>query len=813
MRYVLRWLGREAGLRFLARRKAACAVAVLTMALALGANTAVFSVVKTFLLSSIGVPDADRVFVVAPVRNLPGRGSVVFNEAYPNYLLLRATQQAFSAVTCVSQGVASWDDRGESRPLQAARVTASFFPTMRVFPEIGRAFAAAEEGPQPARVVVISQALWRSAFAGAASALGRTMLLNGEPHTIVGVMPAGFSQPVPTDVWLPFDIPAQQRTVVTGARTLSVYARLADGRPRAAADVEAMSLTKRALAASTENKEFWYEIRPLRGVLLDGADSTVLLVQSGAAVLLLLAVLNLASLLLAWGFERRQEMAVRQALGAGEGRVLRMLFLQSLAVVSAGAILGFAATTLVVPSLRGLDLNRTLTFFTSQIRIDPVVLLATALVAMVCGLAAGVLPAVFARNTDLAVSLRAGGGTRSTTLSPAALRWQQAMVVLQAALSVVILAAAALLGVSFAKLSRVPSGFVSGDLVVARVNLQSAEYEQASPRVRFGGELLDNLAREPAIAAAAFTSTLPVSDVLWGGRFFIALPDGSTGNEPLLLHIRRTSPDYLATMGIPLLAGRGFATHDDSASPKVAIVSRSLAARAWPNESAIGKRIYRFSTTSKSPTPLEVIGVAGDVMDAGNSVPPGETVYLPWTQLSNTQLSIVVRPRGTSDAAIAALRRALRLTDPLVAAHDIARLEALAGQVNALPRLQSLLLLIFAAAALAIAALGSYGVMSQLVATREREYALRLVFGAVPRDLGRSVLLQLARLTLPGVAAGIVVVTLLGGTLERFVFGVAPRSVGVLAAVSAIMLSIALAATLPSALRAMRVDIRRSLGG
>src|SRR4051794_26459769 len=166
MRALLRSLGREAGLRFLLRRKAACGVAVLTMALALGANTAVFSVVKTFLLSSIGVPDADRVFVVAPVRNLPGRGSVVFNEAYPNYLLLRATQQPFSAVTCMSQGVASWDDRGDSRPLQAARVTASFFPTMRVFPVIGRAFAAAEEGPQPARVVVISQALWRSAFGG-----------------------------------------------------------------------------------------------------------------------------------------------------------------------------------------------------------------------------------------------------------------------------------------------------------------------------------------------------------------------------------------------------------------------------------------------------------------------------------------------------------------------------------------------------------------------------------------------------------------------------------------------------------------------
>jgi putative ABC transport system permease protein len=488
MRAILSSLGREAGLRFLLRRKAACAVAVLTMALALGANTAVFSILKTFLFSSIGVPDPDRVFVVAPVRNLPGRGSVVFSEAYPNYLLLQATQQAFAAVTCISQGVASWDDHGESRPVQASRVTASFFATMRVYPVIGRAFTSAEEGPQPARVVIISQALWRSSFASDPSALGGTMLLNGEPHTIIGVMPAGFSQPVTTDVWLPFDILLRQRTAITGARTLSVYARLAGGRPLAAANAEAATLTKRALAASADNKDFWYEMRSLRGVLLDGADSTVLLVQVGAGVLLLLAVLNLASLLLAWGFERRQELAVRQALGAGEARVLRMLFLQSLTVVGAGALLGLAATAIVVPWLRGLDLNQTLTFFTSQIRIDPVVLGATAIVAMLCGLAAGVLPAVFTRNTDLAVSLRSGG-TRSTTLSPAALRWQQAMVVLQAGLSVVILAAAALLGVSFAKLSRVPTGFDARDLLVARINLQRAAYEQAPMRARFGREL------------------------------------------------------------------------------------------------------------------------------------------------------------------------------------------------------------------------------------------------------------------------------------------------------------------------------------
>ncbi len=810
MRSALAWLSREAGLRFLARRKAACTVAVLTMALALGANTAVFSVVKTFLLASIGVPDAQRLFVIAPVRNLPGRGSVVFNEAYPNYQLIRSTQRAFADVTCIAQGVAGWDDHGESRPLQTARVTASFFSTVRVLPILGRGFDASEEGPLPAHVVVISSALWHSAFNGDRSVLGNTLILNGEPHTIIGVMPDGFTQPVPTDVWLPFDLPPQARIAVTGARTLTVYGRLAEGVPRARADAEARDLTKRALAATRENRDFWYEARPLRGVLLDGADSTVLLVQAGAVVLLLLAILNLASLLLAWGFERRQELAVRQALGAGHGRVVRMLFLQSVVVVGLGAVLGVASTRLIVPWLRHLDLNQTLTFFTSQIRLDPSVLFASAVVAVLSGLAAGILPAFFSRNADVATELRAGA--RSATLSPAALRWQQTMVVLQAALSVVILAAAALIGVSFVKLVRVPIGFAPRDLLVARINLQSPVYQQSAARTRFGRDLLDNLAREPEIAFAAFTSTLPVGDGLWGGRFFIELPDGSMSTEAMLLHIRRTSTNYLPTIGIPLLTGRQFATSDDSVSPRVAIVSRSLAARLWPNESAIGKRIYRLVVGFPQPVAHEVIGIAGDVMDAGNSVPPGETVYLPWDQVSTTQMSIVVGQRAGTAGAFAALRRALRRTDPVVAAHDEASLDALVAQANALPRLQSLLLLTFAIAAVGIATLGSYGVMSQLVSTREREYALRLVFGATPSELGRSVLRKVGTLTLSGVVAGLLTVLLLGGTLKRFVFGVEPTSVAVLSLVSAGMLLIAFAATLPSMVRAMRVDIRRSMG-
>ena len=810
MRHPLRRLAREAGLRFLARRKGACAVAILTMALALGANTTVFSVVHTFLLASLGVPEPDRLMLITPVRNMPGRGTVVFAEAFPNYQIVRQLQRAFAEVTIMSQGVASWDDDGESRPLRLARVSASFFPTVRVFPMLGRAFSDKEEGPSPARIAVLSHGLWTSAFAGDRGVLGRTMMLNGEPHTVIGVMPAGFTQPVPTDIWLPFDIPAAQRTAITGARNLTVFGRLADGQTLEAARADAARFTARTVEANpVDNRDYRYEVRPLRAVLLDGADSTVLLVQTGAVVLLLLAILNLASLLLAWGFERRQELAVRQALGAGKPEVVRILLLQSLFVVGAGAALGVAVSGLVVRWLQRLDLTPNLNYFTARIELDATVLAATLVATVIAGVAAGVLPAWFTRYIHLANDLRSGA--RSATLSPAALRWQQAMVFAQTALSVMILAAATLVGVSFLKLSRVPIGFAPRNLVVARVQLLSADYTKAPNRARFGTELLANVAREPAIREAAFTSTLPVSDQLFGGRFFVELPGGGFNSEPMLLHVRRVSPNYLQAIGIPLQEGRQLDTHDDAAAPAVAIVSRAVADRLWPRESAVGKRLYRNIAGSTTPVPLTVVGVAGNAMDAGSGAPAGEAVYMPWSQVSSARLSIVLAPRTDADAAISALRHALRVTDPVVAASDVARLGTLVDQANAIPRLRSLMLLVFAIAALAMCGLGSYGVMSQLVSAREREYGLRLVFGAAPEMLGRAVLLQVARLVVPGVLVGSGAILLSGGLLRSFVFGVEPRSILVLSAVSAGMLVIAFIATMPSVIRVMRVDIRQSV--
>lgn len=240
------------------------------------------------------------------------------------------------------------------------------------------------------------------------------------------------------------------------------------------------------------------------------------------------------------------------------------------------------------------------------------------------------------------------------------------------------------------------------------------------------------------------------------------------------------------------------------------IVSRALATRAWPGDDPIGKRLYRVTTGVAEE--IEVVGVVGDVMDAGNRLPPGEAAYLPWAQISTPRVSIVFEPRGTRAEALAGFRHALRATDPLLAPAAVASLADLAYQADALPRLQTLLLLIFSGVAVGITALGSYGVMSQLVANREREYALRLIFGAAPSELGRAVLVLLARLAIPGIVVGLAVILSLGGTLRAFVFGVDPRSVSVLASVSIGMAAVTIIATLPSVARAMRIDVTRSIG-
>lgn len=802
------WLARESGIRFLAQRRASAAVAILAIALAVGGNALAFAMARGFLLSGLAMPEPDRIFVIAPVRELPGRGDVVFAEAYANYARLREVQRSFADVTVLRQASAGYDLGDGARPIQVAYVSASFFPTTRAQPAIGRAFRVEEEGPNAARVVLVSDALWRTAFAADPAVLGRTMIIDGIGYTVIGVMPAGFAHPLRTDVWLPFDLDSPNAwTAVTGARSLTVYGRLKDGTSRKAAETEMEDLTRLALEATADNLEFRYTLQRIRDVLVPNGGRVLTFVQLGAALLFFLAIANLAALLIAWGFSRQQEMAVRLALGAARKRVVLTLVMQSVVVVALGGILGLVLTWFLLPMVRAVDVPLSLRFFIDEMRVDWLVLLAAIAAMLVAGIMAGLLPAILVRRTDLVDGLRATG--RTITLSVGAVRWQKAMVVLQASLSLVIVFVAVLVGVSLRNLTRVPLGFVPGNSVVARVQL-GARYAAQVDRAAFGNRLLENLDRESDLDAFGFTSTLPVGDPGWGGRFLIDPADAASGAESLLFHIRRISDRYPETMGMPLLEGRLFDSRDRADGAPVALVSRSAAQRLWPGESAVGKHLFRVRVND-TPEALEIVGVLGDVFDGGLTAPAGEAVYVHWQQISVQSMSIVARSSAGEATALSAIQRALTATDGIMAANNTATLQSLVDQANALPRLQTILLGGFATIAVALLLLGAYGVMTQMVASREREFALRLLFGAPAVRLGASVLGQISLLGLIGTTAGATALWTLDSLLEPLVFGIAPRSVSLLITTVLAVLLLGLLASFVPAFRAMRIDVRRGV--
>lgn len=789
-------------LRFFARRRAAVAVIVLTLALAVAANTAVFSVLKAFLFAQLGTPEPERVVLVWTTTELPGRGTVNFSDSYVNYQLLRENTRSFSALSATLAADVNWEQPDNTRRLQGTRATASFFEVMRVQPALGRLFVAQEQGPNAAPVAIISHPLWRSAFNGDPAILGRTVRFNGAPHTIIGVLPPGFGQPQGTDVWLPFDLPQPMWTAVIGGRQLNNYARLAPGVSLATANAELAAFAPVAREADAHNKDWSWRAQPLREVLLSGADNALVFVQAGAAVLLLLALSNLVSLLLAWAGERQRETAVRLALGASGRRLVGQFLLQSLALVALGGALGLLLAWLALPLLQQLNPNPQLAAFLAHLELETSTLGLAAALVLGTGLLAGLLPALHSRRTSFTAALRSE--SRGASLSGSALQWQQAMVVLQAAVSVLLLVAACLAGLGFYQLAQIRLGFATAQRAAFRIQFPEPAYATHEQRAAFVRALEQNLAREPALAHFAVVSSLPVGDTQWGAGMHPQLASGEWTQETAVFHFRRATPTYLTTLGVPLLEGRMLDARDRLGTQEVAVISKSAADKYWPGVSAVGRKLRRAAQPAGAY--VEVVGVVDDVRDAGAGFPAGETVYMPWDQISLRRAWVVVQSRGSAEEGLAAARRALRATAPEIAPYGDANFDDLAYQAQALPRLQIALLGVFAVIAIGITALGSYGVMSQLVANRQREMAIRTALGATQVGVLRLVLLQNARLATVGTAAGLVAAFITARVLQSKLTGFNAAPLWPYGAVAALVLFLTQLASLIPARRAAKAD-------
>jgi putative ABC transport system permease protein len=738
-------------LRFLGHRRAAAAVLIATMALVIGANTAVFSVLQALLFNSLAVPAADRVMFVWTVRHLDGRGAVNFFDAYPNVRLLRATTHFWESLAATLGADLNWQHPdGETTRLTGARVEAEFFSVMGARPVFGRVFTAAEQGPQAAPVAVISDALWRQAFDRSPEAIGRMLRLNGVLHTVIGVLPRGFQQPQGTDVWVPFDLPENSWNLVIGGRQLGVYARLRPGVTPADAREELRAFAPRAIEANPENKDWSWTVQPLREALLAGADSVLLLAQAGAGILLVLGICNLTSLLLAWAVEREHETALQLALGASGWHLFRQFLTLSLLLVATGGALGVAGAEIALPLFRRLNPNPVLAAFLSDLHLEVGALgFGTALV-LGTALVAGLFPVVHLRKTSLMAALKAE--TRGTTPGRSGLPWQQSLVVTQAAVAVFLLTGATLSSLGFIRLARVEPGFRCDHRVVFRIQFPEPAFSAHERRAAFVRELEQHLAQEPAIKSFGFTTTIPVGDIQRGGGFHPQLPSSEFLREPQVFHFRRVSPGYLATLGVPLLEGRMLEARDRATSPHVALISRAAASRYWPGESPLGRKLRR--AVPKDAPLIEIVGVVGNVRDAGAGAPDAETIYVPFDQISLQHGWVLLQ--GDNPAALfTAGRQALRATNRAVAFYNAALLADLAWQANALPRLQMVLLGFFALLAVVLTALGSYGVMSQLVAIRQSELAVRSMLGATRTEVLRLVLWSNARLALVGTGLGL----------------------------------------------------------
>jgi putative ABC transport system permease protein len=481
---------------------------------------------------------------------------------------------------------------------------------------------------------------------------------------------------------------------------------------------------------------------------------------------------------------------------------------QSILLVSLGGAAGVALAAASLPLLQQLSPNQGLAPFLNDLKLDGGTLGFAAVLVLGTGLLAGLLPALQARRTSFLEALRSD--SRSATLGRDGLRWQQAMIVLQAGIAVLILTGAGLAGLGLMRLNRIDLGFRTENRAAIQLQFPEPAYAAPAKRVQFVHELELNLSREPAVRGFAFTATLPVGDGQWGGGFVPQRANGEFDPDPTVLHFRRVSPGYLKLMGTPLIEGRLLSEHDTPTSPNVAVISKSVAEKFWPGTTALGRKLRRSG--QKDAPLVEVVGVVANVRDAGAAAVESDAIYMPWDQISMRRGWVVMEGADTA-ALLAAGRRALHTTAPDIAPYNPGTLEAFASRANALPRLQMAMLAVFAVIATGITALGSYGVMSQLVANREREMAVRAALGASSGMVLRMVLWQNARLAAAGTFLGLIGAWFGARALQSQLTGVDASVVWPYIAVAGVVLGLTQIASFIPARRASRLDVQKALAG
>ncbi len=797
------------GLRMLVKNPGFTAVAVLTLALGIGANTAIFSVVNGVLLRSLPYTDPDRLVMVwAENPSVTFRGGHNLPPSNADVVDWRNQNHVFEHIAVYLVTSFNVSGREEAERVGAAMVSSDLFQALGVQPLFGGTFTAEEDQPGKNHVGLISYGLWRRRFGADPALVGKTITLNGEPFVVTGIMPPSFQFPLdvapPTDVWAPLSLFQLAPPGWKDRRRHNMYpiARIKPGVTFDKAQAE-MTVIARRLAQEYPETNAGSTVRlvPLTEQIVGKIRPLLLLLLGAVGFVLLIACANVANLLLARAASRQKEIAIRGALGAGRVRVIRQLVTESVLLSLFGGILGILIADWGVKLVIALSPSNIPRL--QETRVDGWVALFTVALSLVTGLLFGLAPAVYAARTNLVESLKESAGWQSAARGG---RVRSLLVISEIALALVLLIGAGLMIQSFWRLLRVDPGFNPRSVLAIDITL-SQKYSNSQRQRAFLQEALERLRTLPGVESAGAISFVP----LFGKD--INLAPVAVEGRPLPLSLqgvladeRAVTPDYFRTLGIPLIRGRFFTEHDTEGQPRVVIVSETLARRHFPNEDPIGKRIV-FATGGKVlGGPFTIVGLVGDVKSVSLEAEPRAQVYEPFAQSTRGAMTFLIRADWDLLKVTAAARNEIRSLDAELPVTNVRTMnEVFAGSV-ARPRFYMVLLGLFAGLALVLTVVGLYGVVSYSVSQRIHEIGIRMALGAAQPEVMRLVLRQGLRLALAGTAIGFAAAVLLTRLLRSILFGVRPTDPLTFAGVALLLTATALLASYIPARRATKVD-------
>ncbi|MBV8856407.1 MAG: ABC transporter permease [Acidobacteria bacterium] len=797
------------GLRLLWQKPGFTAVAVLTLALGIGANTAVFSLVSAVLVRPLKYREAERLVTVWEDGTAAGFPRDVL--AVGNYADWRAQNKVFQDMAAIDQRTFDLTgEGGEPEKILGLAVTSNFFPLLGAEAARGRVLLPEEDRPGAARVAVLSQGLWQRRYGGEPAMVGREVVLNGEPYTVVGVMPADFQFAYPNvELWTPAAFTPEQ-LADHGNHYLEVVARLKPGvtNEQAKADLDTVAHGI-AEAHPNEASGLSAALVPLREYLSGEVRRPLLLLLAAVALVLLIACANVAGVLLSRAAARRREIAVRAALGASRLRIVRQLMTESALLSAAGGLLGtllavwtFAFLGQLVPA--GMRAS-------AEPRLDSAVLGFTLLVSLAASVAFGLAPALQASKTDLGDALKQAGGRSG---AGAGRRLRGAFVVAEVALALVLLVGAGLVVRTLYNLRGQYAGLKPESVLTLRTQLAENRYREPARRAAFYEGVLERVKHLPGVVAAGYTTAVPLTRK--GGANGLSVEGKDNGpNSNWNANHRQVSPDYFRALGLAVREGRGFGDQDDAGSLPVAVINETMARSFWPGESALGRRFKVGLPDSPQPW-LTVVGVVEDVRQMASDEPVKAEMYVPYKQAApywqaSTYASfaprdLVVRTSVEPTSIVPAVRGAVREVDPYQPVFGVRTLEEVLGRDTAQRRVGMILLASFAGLALLLAALGIYGVLSFFVVQHTPEIGVRMALGASPGDMLRMVVGRGMKLALAGVGLGLAAALALTRLIESQLFGVSATDPLTFAGLALVLAAVALLACLVPARRATKVD-------